>query len=146
MKWIFLMIIFTFVDAPFKARFITVDKIPIVKGKINGKDAFFIIDSGSSISIIDALQIDYYGIKENNDTTNITAIYGSNIYPKTLSDVNVTVEGVKFEGEYMSQNISNVVQVIYYNSGKKVSGIIGSNIMRKMKIIIDYSDKSIYIK
>lgn len=125
MKCIFLLVIFIFVDIPFKAKFVTVDKIPIVKGKINGKDALFIIDSGSSISVIDALQLESYGLKESDDTTNITAIYGSNIYPKTIKNVNVTVEGVCLKGEYMSQNISNIVQVIYNNSGRIIQNIFG---------------------
>ena len=127
--------------------FVSANKIPIVKGKINGDDAYFIVDSGASISLLDSKQDKKYGFftAESQDGGGVAG-YGGNTTMMDVIGAVVNVGGITFEGPFMSQDISNVVSAIEKSDGIHISGIIGSNIMTKAGIIIDYTHNSLYLE
>src|SRR5690349_20974148 len=47
--------------------FETVGCIPIVKGTINGKSTFFIIDTGASITMLNESDADHFGFRSHAD-------------------------------------------------------------------------------
>ena len=130
-----------------KAKFISVNKIPVIEGKLNGKKAFFVIDTGASISVLDEKQGKEYGFESSalDENTNLSG-YGGNTYMKEAIYENVMVGGVDFNGEYYSQDLSNIVRAIRENEGIKISGIIGCNILKSKKAVIDLEENTIHLK
>jgi hypothetical protein len=127
-----------------KVNFVSVDKVPIVKGKLNGKDAYFIIDSGASVSILDENRSAHYDFIVGESEEDIVG-YGGTSSPKETDNVDVEVGGIDFNGEYQSQDITGIVDVVWNNGGIQISGIIGSNIMKRVGLIIDFGSNSLYI-
>lgn len=129
-----------------QVNFVAVDKVPIIKGVLNGKEAFFIVDSGASISVLDKAQVKDYNFSVGAPMDVTISGYGGQSSPDDASHINITVGGVDFNGTYRTQDITNVVSTIQSTSGVKIAGIIGSNIMKSKGVIIDYSTNSLYIK
>jgi hypothetical protein len=125
--------------------FVTVDKVPVVKGTLNGKEAYFIIDSGASISILDRAQVGKYKFQIGDTMNGSISGYGGESSPNEANNINLIIGDVKFDGKYRTQDISNIVSSIQSSSGIKIVGIIGSNVMKKKGIIIDYDNNSLYI-
>jgi hypothetical protein len=126
--------------------FVAVDKVPVVKGTLNGKEAYFIIDSGASLSVLDKKQSNDYKFNVGIPLDINISGYGGESTPNKVSGVDIIVGGIDFNGTYRTQDITNIVSVIKDVSGVKIVGIIGSNIMKPKGLIIDYSTNSLYIK
>ena len=127
-----------------KVDFIAVSKVPVVEGTINGKQAFFIVDSGASLSVLDDNQSDYFEFSTSK--SNIAAAgYGGVASFGNASDVKLTVGGKRFNTDFKSQDLSKIVDLIRENDGVEISGIIGSDIMKDYHFIIDYADLTISI-
>lgn len=125
-----------------KVDFITVNKVPVVEGTLNGKTAFFIVDSGASLSVLDDSQSDYFGFSTSK--SNIAAAgYGGVASFGNAYDVKLTIGGKKFDTDFKSQDLSKIVDLIRENDGVEISGIVGSDIMKNYHFIIDYSDLTI---
>ena len=125
-----------------KIDFISLNGIPVVKGKINSIDTYFIIDSGASLSVLDESQKDKFKfIVEESDIE--AAGYGGTANFKNAIGVNIEIGGVKFSTEFKSQDLSKIGEIIFKSQGVKIGGIVGSDIMHKNKFIIDYSLNSI---
>ncbi len=134
-----------FIDG--KVKFTSVNKIPVIEGKLNGKKAFFILDTGASLSVLDEKQSKEYGFSTTDlDSDTHISGYGGNTSMKEAVSENVNVGGVDFNGNYYSQDISNIVNVIRANEGVKISGIIGCDILKTKGAIIDLSENTIYLK
>lgn len=127
-----------------KVDFVTVNKVPVVKGTLNGKEAFFIIDSGASMSVLDEAQSDYYDFSSFTSNTE-AAGYGGVAEFREASKVNLMIGGKKFDTEFKTQDLTAIVELIKQNDRVEISGIIGSDIMKTYHFIIDYSELTISI-
>jgi predicted aspartyl protease len=128
-----------------KIEFTGVNKIPVVEGTINGKKAFFIVDSGASISVLDNNQKNTYGFYTTPSDLE-AAGYGGTASFEDAHGVNISIGDVRFVGDFKSQDLSKIFGIIYQSDGIEISGIIGSDIMKNYHFIIDYSDSSISLK
>lgn len=127
-----------------KVDFVTVNKVPVVQGTINGKEAFFIVDSGASLSVLDDNQANYFEF--STKSSNIAAAgYGGVASFGEAYKVNLTIGGKKFDTDFKSQDLSKIVDLIREDEGIEISGIIGSDIMKDYHFIIDYADLTISI-
>lgn len=125
-----------------KVDFITVNKVPVVEGTLNGKTAFFIVDSGASLSVLDDNQSEHFNFSTSK--SNIAAAgYGGVASFGNAYDVKLTIGGKKFDTDFKSQDLSKIVDLIRENDGVEISGIVGSDIMKNYHFIIDYSDLTI---
>lgn len=125
-----------------KIEFVTINKVPVVKGKLNNIPAYFIIDSGASLSVLDENQKDKYKFYTTSDNQSAVG-YGGVASFKRVTNVDLFIGGKEFETNYKAQNLSSLVDVIREDSGYEIVGIIGSDIMKSNKFIINYSDNSI---
>ena len=125
-------------------KFTSVNKLPVVEGKINNKKAFFIIDSGASISVLDEDQSNTYNFYyQQLEDISQAAGYGGNFNYGHAYDAEISLGGLDLYTEYKTKDISDIVDVIKQNDHIIVTGIIGSDIMKKYKFIINYSNNTI---
>jgi hypothetical protein len=125
--------------------FRTVNKIPVVEGKINGKRAYFIVDTGASISILNETEASRFGFKfftpqdievhglsgqaEINEATHCEVEFGS-----------LKIRGLKFH----TKKLNEVVRAIHENEAVEIAGIIGANVIDFYGVTIDYRNRKIY--
>lgn len=121
--------------------------IPLVKYKVNGKDAYFIMDTGAGLSVVDEKESKKYDIQDdgNGNVGRITGIGGST-YLSRANQFSIELNDKPLNGSFFIGDLSNVVDNIRSKTGISILGIIGSDLMQLNKMIIDYSKDSIFIK
>ena len=119
----------------------------ILSAKINGINSRFMLDTGATHSVIDEQQ------KERlNVSSSISDIVATGA---GKSDIPVaSAENVKFEmndllldkNEFLIMNLNHVNNAILDYGGKRIDGIIGSDILSEYKAVIDYAELHVYVK
>jgi len=125
-------------------EFETVEKVPIVKGTLNNKIAYYIIDSGASISVLDESQSkDYgFGVYDNPEFGNGFG-YGGVAKFKEAMGVNAYIGGVKINVAFKAQNLSLLSDNLKRQYGIKIVGIVGCDWLKTNEIIIDFKNNTL---
>jgi predicted aspartyl protease len=120
------------------------DGIPIAKVKINGKEVYVIMDTGASISVLDATQSKAIGFTTYPDPESgqVSGYGGNTVMLRTNVD-RMILDGEVLSGDFKAQDISNVVRAIQNGTGFYISGIVGMNFMRQHDFKIDFIDNTI---
>jgi len=117
-------------------------KVPIIEGILNGKKAYFIVDSGASISILDINQSREYSFNCLDLENTVVGFGGKSTY-YTLSNVNVDLKLIPTISEFKGNDLKLLVKTIDKHTNVKIVGILGSDIFKKNEIQIDYFTNSI---
>lgn len=115
--------------------------------KINGVKGRFILDTGASSSCIDIDAIDTFLLTTQESDIKVTGAGASNM-DSMLSKKN-TVNIGRWKQEKMMLvlfNLTHVNEGLVNHNSKPVDGIIGADILKKGKAIIDYDKKYLYLK
>lgn len=118
-----------------------------IKASINGKKGLFILDTGASSSCVGFEGIDTFKLKVK-DSSILAAGAGATDMETKMSRKNKVKIG-KWNHDKVVLVLFNLVHVntalINHNS-KPVDGIIGADILKKGKAVIDYEKKYLYLK
>jgi hypothetical protein len=122
-----------------KIRFFQVGKIPVIQGKINGKSAFFIIDTGASCSILNesaALRFGFgsYALGDYH----LTGLGGN---AKINQAINCTVEIGPLtitHRKFRARDLDELAQIIKRDENIEIAGILGSDILNQYGLTIDF--------
>ena len=109
----------------------------IVKGRLNGKVAYFLIDTGAQSSILDTNQDSLYGFRAFDVFGDSVGGVGGNVLKKitiaNLIDVGgvniVDKEDIQICTDLMDMNIG-----LHYSTGYIIEGLIGGDILNKFKV------------
>ena len=126
-------------------KFMSANKIPVIEGKINGKRAYFIVDSGASVSVLDIAQDDYYNFN-SMPIDEEAAGYGGVVKFYQVIAVRVAVGPSIVRTQFRSQDLSSIVELIRQHEGVRISGILGSDVWKDLDALIDYKNRSIAIR
>ena len=118
-----------------------------VKAEVNDVKGVFIVDTGASNSCINLEHYELFKIfaKESSEK----ASSATNEITKTMISKKNKIK----IGKWMKKNISIVLfdmtfinKTLVDQGAERVNGIIGSDLLKKGKAIIDYSDNKLYLK
>lgn len=122
------------------------DKRPIIKVSINNKDAYMLVDTGSTLGIIDINCKDKY--KFNLSSKILGTVIGmggeSEEAAYNIKDCIVDIAGVKLY-QFISTDISVIKDSIKKNTGIEINGIIGTTQIKMTEMKIDLDNKVIII-
>lgn len=127
---------------------VNLESKPIIKGFLNGKKAFFLLDTGSDLSFLNSESETDYDFKINRNTQSHIqfAGMGGRIYGVRKVDMAKLRLGTQLiYARYMSYDMQNIVDAFEKRTGKKICGIIGSDIMRNYGFKIDYEKRQVGI-
>jgi hypothetical protein len=117
----------------------------IIKGKINKKNTFLMIDTGASRSVFD---ISLFNIKANGGRTAYQNFTSSvNMIPDEIPSANGIIQELQLQDLKISNYKTTLIDLKYINdlyknnTGKKINGLIGNDLLIKYRAIIDYSNK-----
>lgn len=121
------------------------DKRLIIEGQVNGKAAYFLVDTGASVAIMDDNQRRDYDLVEGREfPSKVLGVGGE------MKDVHFCNTLVDFHGKMIPQfllgDISGVVKSIMRETGLKILGIISLPQMRICGLGIDANDNEIIIE
>lgn len=114
--------------------------------KINGRKGRFILDTGASNSCIGMDEIDYFQL-EVEDSKILAAGAGAIDMETKISKRNTIKIGAWKEPKLVLVlfNLSHVNTALVNHQANPVQGIIGADILKKGKAIIDYERKYLYL-
>ena len=119
-------------------------QLPIIHVKIENKYLCFILDTGSTCSLIDSTVVEYFkDIVEPVGDYYISGIEG------TKHKVDVVILPFNFEGytykpKFCVQQLSDAFKEIAEDSGIQVHGLLGTDFLIENKWIIDFKELNIH--
>lgn len=118
-----------------------------IKATINGVKGRFILDTGASSSCVGFEAIEQFKLKVIDSDIKAVGAGASNMTTK-LSKSNSLKIGrwKKKQVALVLFNLSHVNEGLVYHNSSAVDGIIGADILKKGKGIIDYEKKYLYLK
>ena len=132
-----------------KLKLIRIDKRGChlsVTGKINGRKAHFIIDTGASQTVFDKSRISHFiGHDSFEKSESLSTGLGTNSMESHLVLIpELLLGGLLIKDEQMILlDLSHVNESYTMMNLKPVDGVIGGDILRKYKSVINYSEKTL---
>jgi hypothetical protein len=116
---------------------------PIVEVTLNGKKAYFIIDTGADISVINAAVAEKYGFETVKDYSGYTAKGISNHDEKFMKVKNalVLLDSVQMRTEFFAFDMEHLAKSIEERTTYRVVGIIGADLLVRYGFVIDYGTR-----
>lgn len=118
-----------------------------VKATINGSKGVFILDTGASNSLLGIHNAENFNLKIEDSEIKATGAGASNMTTQ-ISKINAIKIG-KWKKQKMPIilfNLTHVNEGLVSQNAKPVDGIIGADILKKGKAVIDYDKKYLYLK
>jgi len=118
-----------------------------IKASINGQKGLFILDTGASNSCVGFEGIDTFKIKA--EISEIKAAGAGAIDMETKMSKKNKIKIGKWrhnKAVLVLFNLTHVNTALTNHNSKPVDGIIGADILKKAKGIIDYDKKYLYLK
>ncbi|WP_435135130.1 retropepsin-like aspartic protease family protein [Formosa sp. A9] len=118
-----------------------------IRATINGIKGLFILDTGASSSCVGFEAIDTFKLKVKDSEIKAAGAGATNMATQ-LSKKNRLKIG-KWKKDKVSLilfNMTHVNTALMHHNSRPVDGIIGADILKKGKAIIDYDRKYLYLK
>lgn len=125
-----------------------IDK-PIVKMTLNGKNIWMLLDTGSSINLLNLSAARKYGFKTYhvpNMPNSVIGFASKELELDYAGNVDLRYKGIKLNSNFLAHDISNIASSFRKESGTVISGIIGSQLMRKYGFIIDMGTQTVRVQ
>ena len=121
------------------------EKRLIVEGKVNGKDAFFLLDSGASVGFLNKDKKKEYGLSEGRRFEGTIIGVGGEMRNVRHCDTFVHFGG-KVIPQFLLADISGVVESIKRETGVEILGIISLPQMGFIGMNIDINSSEIWLE
>lgn len=116
--------------------------------KVNGIEGSFILDTGASISVIDSNQASRPQIILQNDNANFTGAGAGGKGLEVIPSEGNTIEignHVVTDCMLSAMSFDHVSQALMQAGCEEFLGVIGVDILKPAKAIIDYSNMTLYL-
>ena len=119
----------------------------LIEGEINGKKAYFVLDTGAAITTLDQNQSRYFGFSCRDTDLEIC---GFNSDLGAMKQV-VGIDSIKINGRDIAgqeiiyaNNMARLAQYIEGCTRKRIAGIIGTAVIKRYGLIIDLLNNKMY--
>jgi len=123
---------------------------PIVKMTLNGKKIWALLDTGTDITLLDINAWHDYGFKTfvNPDKKFVIPGVGANNFYQLhqVRGAELAYGDTKLARKVYAYNLDNVVGSIRERTGKKITAIIGSDMMCAYGFVIDLGNKTVVLQ
>jgi len=127
-----------------RVPFTTIGMIPVIEGKINGKRAYFIVDTGASCSLLNEQAAGRYGFKYRaRSEEQVVGLNGqAKINMAFNYDVQLGTIRLK-QAIFRTRHLTELTTIIRANDHIDVAGIIGADILKRYGMVIDFNSNSV---
>ena len=123
---------------------------PIIKMTLNGKKIWALLDTGTDVTILDINAKEVYDFKTyvRPDAKFVMPGVGTNNYYQLhqVRQAELAYGETELKRKVYAYNLSNVVSSIQERTGKKVTAIIGSDMMCAYGFVIDLGNKTVVLQ
>lgn len=125
-------------------HFRKIGRIPVVEGKINGKKAYFIIDTGASVSILNDLVSDKFGFRSIDCREQSVLGLGGHARLKDAVHAVVEFGPLRIKNvTFRTKHMADFVAMIKRDENVEIAGIIGGDVFDMYNITIDFKKNRI---
>ena len=110
---------------------------PIIEATINGNDCYLLIDTGSSLNVIDFSQLDDLDIKRRFKIGDAVSIAGGSVLWQ-IFQVPIIVKN-RTVNQFISSDLTVIRESILQSTGIKIAGILGTPAIKELGMVIDLS-------
>ena len=116
--------------------------LPIVSLTNNGQSFNFLVDTGSTFSIVDSVALDKFEYSKKAEVGTAYGIDGK-IIPVEYADIKLTSDKTVFEDSFQILRM-DAFDNIRETEGVEIVGILGSTFLKRYNFIVDFKDLIIY--
>jgi predicted aspartyl protease len=114
---------------------------------INGVEGSFIIDTGASSSCIDFIYAEHFNLFSEDSNIKAAGAGATNMLTKTSNSNKVSIgKWSKKKVDLILFDLSHVNKALSDHDAELVHGIIGADILKRGKAVIDYKTSRLYLK
>jgi predicted aspartyl protease len=114
---------------------------------INGVEGSFIIDTGASSSCIDFIYAEHFNLFSEDSNIRAAGAGATNMLTKTSTNNKVSIgKWTKKRVDLILFDLSHVNKALSDHDAELVHGIIGADILKRGKAVIDYKTSRLYLK
>ncbi|MFV0540720.1 MAG: retropepsin-like aspartic protease [Aestuariibaculum sp.] len=118
-----------------------------IKASINGKKGLFILDTGASNSCVGFDAVNTFNLKVKDSAILAAGAGATDMETKISKKNKIKIGKWKHDKTVLVLfNLTHVNTALLNHNAKPVDGIIGADILKKAKAIIDYNKKYLYLK
>ncbi|WP_347923053.1 retropepsin-like aspartic protease [Pontimicrobium sp. SW4] len=118
-----------------------------LKAMINGKKGQFILDTGASNSCVDFTFTDTFGLTVEDSEVKAAGAGAIDMLTQVSKKNTVKIgKWVSKKTSIILFDLAHVNTALTNHNSNPVHGIIGADILKKTKAIIDYNKKYLYLK
>ena len=116
--------------------------------KINGTSGNFILDTGASHTVVDKAAAEKFTLKFSSKASKDAGGLGNSALKTRKSIGNIIdLKGFQIKKAVLiAIDLSHVNNTLKNGGSGRIDGVIGSDILKKHKALIDYSEKVLYLK
>lgn len=118
-----------------------------IKATLNGVKGLFILDTGASNSCVGFEAIDTFKLKAKDSEIKAAGAGATDMLTQVSKKNKLKIgKWKKDKVPLILFNLTHVNTALLNYNSKPVDGIIGADILKKAKAIIDYDKKQVYLK
>ncbi|MDX1277804.1 retropepsin-like aspartic protease [Oceanihabitans sediminis] len=118
-----------------------------IKATINGVKGLFILDTGASSSCVGFEAIETFGLQVKDSEIKAAGAGASDMHTQISKSNDIKIGTWKKDKVALILfNLTHVNTALTNHNAQPVDGIIGADILKKGKAIIDYEKKYLYLK
>ena len=118
-----------------------------MKATINGVKGRFILDTGASDTLVSETSFEQFKLKVEDSDVKVTGAGASNMDSQVSKKNSLAIGKWKAERAVIVLfNLTHVNKGLSSLDVEPIDGIIGTDILKKAKAIIDYEKKYLYLK
>lgn len=121
------------------------EKRLIIKAKLNGLDACFLVDTGATIGMIDKKAEDDYGLKRGNRYNGTIIGAGGEIKNVYHCDTFAELED-KLIPQFLFADLGDIIKSIKRETGVEIVGIISLRQMAFIGLNIDVNSNEVWLE
>lgn len=115
--------------------------------KVNGRKAHFILDTGASASCLDQDLAQLYGLSPNQDEIMATGAGSSNFATHQADNVELKIGALVIgKQSLIVLDLSHVNHALSEVDEEAVEGILGADLLKARRAVIDYGRNCLYLK
>ncbi|MFN4762295.1 retropepsin-like aspartic protease [Gillisia sp. Q332] len=115
--------------------------------KINKIEGNFILDTGASSSCVGFEAIAHFKLLAEDSEVRAAGAGATNMLTQIAQQNKIEITGWKTSKiDLVLFDLTHVNQALVNHKAKKVHGIIGADILKKGKAVIDYKNRALYLK
>lgn len=119
--------------------------LPIVTFYQGDKKFNFLLDTGSSLSVINQSALEFITHTASNNTGNLFGVDGVKREVSYVS-IDLSYKNNNYTEEFQVLDMQNAIDQVKAESGVNMIGIIGSEFFRKYRYILDFNELVAYSK